>query len=195
MLYRVLLPTVLAGVITASWGCQLHNRPADAGVEFPAQLAVPPSPFTVSPMHVQTIGGMTWLFARTRASFDDLPEAASRIIADLHRLAANGQLHSAGPILFIYDDPSEDASQPCPMRIGMPIADHPARPPAGFEVESLPAFQCAAVTYCGPLRLLPRAYGQLIPRMIEAGFVPSEQTRRELSVVGRPRFAPERGPH
>lgn len=79
-------------------------------------------------------------------------------------------------MLFVYHDPSENPAKPFDLEIGVPVRDA-AGLPSEFQVRNLPAFHCATLLYRGPLRLLNKAYEKLIPEMIKAGLVPSDETR------------------
>jgi len=175
MFHRLLVSFLGCALLSAAGGCQLHPRPVESETELPPGPAEAQSPFTLSHMHVQTMRATPWLYTSTRTSFIDMPGPASQAIARLRQLTASG-LRPAGPILFIYHDPTEDLAKPFDLDIGLPLRDTIAAP-ADLKIEMLPAFRCATVTFRGPLKFLPKAYDKLIPEMIAAGLVPSDQTR------------------
>lgn len=154
-------------------GCQLHSRPLDA-IE-PAPVVAPPS-YSLSQMHLQTVRGTLFLYTPLHVSFNDLSEPMGRAVLNLRRLIASHQISPTGPVLLVYHDPSEDPDKPFDVDIGVPVAG-PVAPPFPLRITRLHCFHFAAVTYRGPIALLPRAYDQLLREMIEAGLVPSEQTR------------------
>lgn len=161
-------------------GCQPHPRSLEPEPELPAVDGPANAPFTISLMRVRTIRAMNYCYTPARSSFQELPQTSARAVAALRKSAA-GRLDFIGPCLFVYHDPSEDPSQPCDIEIGYPVAENAAAP-EGLAVRRLPAFRCATVTYRGSMRHLDQAYAKLIPEIIAAGFIPSDETRESYLV-------------
>ncbi|MDB5354922.1 MAG: transcription activator, effector binding protein [Phycisphaerales bacterium] len=161
-------------------GCQVHPRALEPLSELPLATRPDQPPYSVSRMHVQTMPQVSYCYVATRSSFQDLPRTAGPIVAALQQ-SVIVRSAIAGPRLFIYHDPSEDPSKPCNMEIGYPVGgDTPA--PAGLQMRRLPAFRCAAVIYRGSMRHLDEAYAKLIPEIIAAGYIPSEESRESYLV-------------
>jgi effector-binding domain-containing protein len=172
---------LVTAFLAATGGCQLHSRPVDANGDSPAAIAAPPLPFRVSNMRVHTVRGMTYLFSSTRSNYNDImTSGASSALAALRQITAGGA-RPAGEILFIFHDPTEDPTVAFDLDIGVPVPD---KTPAigGFKVRKLPPFRCASMVYRGPLKHLRRAYDKLIPEMIAAGYVPSDELRESYTV-------------
>jgi effector-binding domain-containing protein len=171
--------------LLATTGCQLHPRPTDAGADtLPAPT--PALSFHISHMRIQMMPPADYLYASSHTSFDDISAPASQTIPALGKLVTSGTVQAAGPVLFVYHDPSENPSVPFDLEIGLPLRAAPASPIDGFTTRKLPAFRCATVIYRGPMKLLPKAYDKLIPEMIAAGLVPSNQTRESYLVWESP---------
>lgn len=163
-----------------SAGCQVHPRALEPLPELPPATRPDQPPYTVSRMRVQTVQPLNYLYVPVRSSFQDLPQTAGPIVATL-RQPGPARAAIAGPCLFIYHDPSENPSKPCDMEIGHPVRDDTSAP-GGLRLRHLPAFRCATVVYRGSLRNLDQAYARLIPEVIAAGYIPSEESRESYLV-------------
>ena len=177
MTYRPPLLVLLAALSLIACGCQQHARshePAEAPP--PATGPAPAAAFSVSAMRIRKLESQHYCYVPVRTSFQDMAEPTTRILADLGGAAKAGSIHPTGPALFIYHDASEDAAKPFDLEVGFSVSPSDT-PPARFRLRQLPAFDCATVTYRGPMRSIGKAYEKLIPQIIAAGHVPSAETR------------------
>jgi effector-binding domain-containing protein len=181
---RLVIRSLCALALAPAVGCQPHARSLEPEPEMPATTRPADAPFTISPLRVQAIGPMSYCYVPVRTSFQELPQTSLRVVAAVRKAAA-GRLSFTGPCLFVYHDPGEDPAQPFDMEIGHPVADNAAAP-AGLSVRNLPAFRCATVTYRGPMRHLDEAYAKLIPEIIAAGYIPSDETRESYTTWAGP---------
>lgn len=149
---------------------------SDAWTDAPPAVAAVPLPYSISAMHVQSMHRGGYVFTPLRTTSRELPDLATRQIAELNALGGAGRLTSAGPPLFVLHDPSEDPDAPFDLDVGLPVNDATALPP-GYSYRALPAFACATVLYRGPLSLRDKAYDRLIAEMIATGLTPSAETR------------------
>lgn len=178
------MPSLYALVLASAVGCQPHARSLEPEPEMPAATRPADAPFTISPLRVQTLSPMNYCYVPVRTSFQELPQTSLRVVAAVRKAAA-GRLSFTGSCLFVYHDPGEDPAQPFDMEIGYPVAENAAAP-AGLSVRNLPAFRCATVTYRGPMRHLDEAYAKLIPEIIAAGYIPSDETRESYTTWAGP---------
>ncbi|HZL38609.1 MAG TPA: GyrI-like domain-containing protein [Tepidisphaeraceae bacterium] len=127
-------------------------------------------------MRVQTIGRTGFVYLATRTSMNDIAKPAGQMKTALGEAVSSGVLRPTGPMLFIYHDPSEDPAKPFDLEIGFPT-DSENAPPGQFKFRRLTPFRCATVIYRGPMKDIGQAYDRLIPQIIAARHVPSDQTR------------------
>ena len=137
-------------------------------------------------MRVQTVHRMTYLYSSTTTNFDDFSGLdVSRTVAALQQAAASGGMPPTGNMLFVFHDLTEDPDASFELEIGFPVPDTAlGKKPVtdDFKVRKLAPFRCASMVYRGPLQHLRRAYDKLIPEMIAAGYVPSEESRENYTV-------------
>ena len=207
MMHHMLISALAGALICAAGGCQLHPRPVEAGNEILPPPPTPAKPYQVSDMRIQTIGATTFVYSTIHTSFENMSAPTAERIASLKRAASSGQI---GPtsILLIYHDPTENPAEPFDLDVGISVFDKRAAADQGlddkkngnvgisvldmtttssaFKVRKLPPFHCATAKYRGPMRLLPRAYDTLIPEMIAAGLIPSQETRESYLVWESP---------
>ena len=133
-------------------------------------------------MRIQNLRAMTYLYSSTRTSFDSISESGTaRTVSTLQQFMTAAGVRPTGPMLLICHDPTEDPAALFDLEIGFPVSEQtPA--PGDFKIRTLVPFRCATMVYRGPLKHLRRAYDKLIPEMIAAGYVPSEQSRENFLV-------------
>lgn len=113
----------------------------------------------------QTLKGFTYFYKSTETDFGDLKETVEKIIPELHKALAEGNVHVRGPVVFIYHGITPDPKAKFKLEIGMPVEEG-TKEVGDFKVRDLPEYHCASVLYTGPLSGLGGAFEKLIP---EAG--------------------------
>lgn len=138
--------------------------------------ATRPVRHVVSDVRVQTLKGMTYLYAEMQATFDQIPQLAGKTLGQLDPAVKQANVQVGGGPLFIYHGIGDDMSKPFKLQIGYPVADD-TRAVAGFQLKKLPDFRCATVILSGSLGDMGEAYDKVWKASIAAGMKPTGETR------------------
>lgn len=144
--------------------------------EGPAPVAAARADWTLSPMRVITAPGMHLFEHRFETTFDDMGQIIMAEVDELLQTVSENDVPAAGQVVFRYIGVGPDRAKPFTLCLGVPVpAD--TKPAGKYQVVPLEPFRAASALYNGSVDTIPMAYGKLVPEMIAAGHVPSEEAR------------------
>jgi effector-binding domain-containing protein len=130
--------------------------------------------FTISPMRVQTMRGGPFFYLSTPTTMPELGQAIASTMPKLMAAQRAGNVTMAGPMVFIYTGEYENG--PFLLEMGFPVPEG-TQPAGEAQVRRLSDFHCASVVYCGALRHMSQAYGELGVKMQQAGLQMGNEMR------------------
>lgn len=175
--WSVLLASAIFAGTLMLWccGCQgKHPRKRPASITQPATTQV--EDFQISAMHVQITPASPFLYTTIQTTYRTMAEPVEQLLSEMRDLASRKHITFTGPPTLVYKGATEDRDRLFDLDVGFPVPDGTAIG-GKFKVRTLAPFHCAAVLYTGPLESAGKAYQQLIPAMIAAGFTPVDETR------------------
>ena len=108
----------------------------------------------------QTLKGFTYFYKSNETTFDGIRETVEKLIPDLHKALAEGNVALRGPLVFIYHGVTPDPKVKFTLEIGMIVAEG-TKPVGDFKVRDVPEYHCASVLYSGPVKGLGGAFEKL----------------------------------
>lgn len=153
-----------------------------------AQTTRPQSAFSLSPLRVSQLKGVTWLYTEADTTLDDMPGIVAPAFDTIRNaLAEKGDVPAGGPVIE-FESTVMDPSRTFKLRVGYPVADG-FQPFGGFQVGKLESLKCATAVYMGPSRQLPAAYARVFAQLLGQGLTPAGP-RRERYLYFEDRNSP-----
>jgi effector-binding domain-containing protein len=148
----------------------------------------PQTAFSLSPIRIAQLKGVTWLYTESDTTIDDMPGIVAPAFDSIRNsLAEKGDVPAGGPVIE-FESTVMDPAKTFKLRVGYPVADG-FKPIGGFQVGKLDSLKCATAIYMGPSRQLPAAYARLFAQIEGQGLTPSG-LRRERYLYFEDRASP-----
>ena len=128
---------------------------------------------SISAVKRQTLKGFTYFYKSSETNIDGIRETVEKLIPDLHKALAEGNVAVRGPLVFIYHGAVPDPKVKFTLEIGMMVAGG-TKPVGDFKVREVPEFHCASVLYTGPLMGLGAAFEKLYS---DSSIKPTDESR------------------
>jgi effector-binding domain-containing protein len=159
----------------------LSRRPTTQGVDWPATFpSTTPAvrqDYHVSPMRTGSLAPRPLLYVRETVTFHTLERSIEKAVADFQAAAADGRVRFEGPPVVRYMPATAELSKAFVVEVGFPVARQTA-PFGRFRMRrETERFTCAVVKYTGPLKLIDKAYDELIPAIDAAGLEMVDEAR------------------
>jgi effector-binding domain-containing protein len=176
---------VLALVVSISMSLPAR---ADGPAAQPAAKADAPADdqdFVISPMRVQELKGMNYLFVSSSTTLAQLGDHIRQSMQKVEPALKGGQIRPVGPALIIFHGVNQDPNSEFPLEVGFPVAAD-TTPPDGFEIKKLDTFRCATVLYSGSAQQIKRAYKAVYDDLLNAGLQPTDEGREAVLMFEGP---------
>jgi len=128
----------------------------------------PQPAFSLSPIRISQLRGVTWLYTESDTTIDDMAGIVAPAFDTIRSaLAEKGDVPAGGPVIE-FESTVFDPGKTFKLRVGYPVADG-YKPIAGFQVGKLESLKCATVIFMGPSRQLPQAYARVFAQLDTQG--------------------------
>jgi effector-binding domain-containing protein len=169
---------LLVGVIVVMFGGIVVARQATTqpAAKPPEKRDVDENDFVISPLRVQDMRGITYLYGTMETTLAEMGEPIRTTMEAFEQGIRAGEVPVEGPPLFIYHGVTQDPTKKFTLEIGFPVrAD--AKEVGEFKLKTLEPFHCATVLYSGPITSVGRAYQQAFADLMGAGMQPTGEVR------------------
>jgi effector-binding domain-containing protein len=140
------------------------------------------SSVTISPMRIQTIPAMNYLYIAAETTFAKMGDPIKEGFDRLFGAASEAKLLIARPTMLVYQGgPHYDPQKTFKMEMGIIIGDDAKlpdlQPDGDIKVRKTAPFKCATILYTGHVDQQGKAYEKLIPALTAAGHIPTGEER------------------
>jgi len=126
-------------------------------------------PVTVTDVRIKEIQARQYLCAKKQLKLAELPDFATKTIADLYQKAAELKLGQAGPVVITYHDFRGDPEQTFTAELAVPIFVENVKDVNPFYVRKDAKVKCASVIYQGPLSGMGEAWQNFVSKAMAKG--------------------------
>jgi len=131
---------------------------------------------SVGEVRVQTLKGYSYAYVSTQTTLNKIQDAISLLLPKIDAAMDSGALRPVGPVVFTYHGVTGQRDTPFTLDIGIIVKDKGTKPD-GFQMDAVPAEQCATVIYSGPVSQVQQAYAKLFGEIGRRGLQPTGVTR------------------
>jgi predicted transcriptional regulator YdeE len=141
--------------------------------------------YVISPMRVQELKGMTYLYISSKTSLAELGDHIRQSMEKIEPALKSGQVKPIGAALIIYHGVNQDPSSEFPLEVGFPVAAD-TKAADGFSIEKLDKFRCATVIYSGSMQQIHHAYEAVYNDLLGEGLEPTDEGRQAILMFEGP---------
>jgi predicted transcriptional regulator YdeE len=135
--------------------------------------------YVISPMRVQEMKGINYLFVSSQTSLAQLGQEVHQSMEKLTPDIKRGEIKPVGAPLIIFHGVNQDPNSQFPLQVGFPVAED-AKAPDGLEIKKLDSFRCATVLFSGSLQQIHHAYEKVYNDLLSEGLQPTDEGRQAI---------------
>jgi RNA polymerase sigma factor (sigma-70 family) len=127
----------------------------------------PSGDVSVGPVRQLDLIGFNFLHVDQQVTLKTIPDIARLEASKLRAAMKTAQIEPCGPVVFIYENMTNDPNAVMNVKIGIAVKENPTAP-EGYQVEEIRPANCQTVLYGGPMSKIAQAFQVLGPALYAA---------------------------
>ena len=120
--------------------------------------------------------GFNFLCVDRQVTLKTISQTAGEEVPKLRAAIKAANIQPRGPVVFIYQDMTNDPNAVMDVKIGIAVEESPIAP-EGYQVDEIPPATCQTVLYGGPMTAIGQAFEILMPELYGGAAAPTGEIR------------------